>query len=377
MKSKRKNLLLLIAFTVVFSMAGFLTFAEGPDEEFQTIKVGVLPYFDYQPFVGAHEIGLDRELGLDLELIPFPNENSGVRALVTGSIDVCEGSVDVVPNIIPQTPELRVFLNVAQFKGFQVIGREGKVKVFDDILREKGGDFDAAVKAVYSQLDGKTFTINKTSYEGTVSSMLENADLTLDDVTILDFADDAKAAAAFLRGEGDFYVGSLPQQVRMLKEPGFVAVSGNETIGPGGLWFSNAFAMEDFVNENKDVILKLAAIHYRTIRYMHEKPDLILPAMVDFLNKSAATNMTVAEAKNLMEKFIDFFTLESSKTSVYGGSKSPTYWKTSVDYYIKQNEDMGKLSPGAVKAGSFVIQEKIFNELLKDRELIDWINKPL
>ncbi len=177
MKSKRKNLLLLIAFTVVFSMAGFLTFAEGPDEEFQTIKVGVLPYFDYQPFVGAHEIGLDRELGLDLELIPFPNENSGVRALVTGSIDVCEGSVDVVPNIIPQTPELRVFLNIAQFKGFQVIGREGKVKVFDDILREKGGDFDAAVKAVYSQLDGKTFTINKTSYEGTVSSMLENADL--------------------------------------------------------------------------------------------------------------------------------------------------------------------------------------------------------
>ncbi len=377
MKSKRKNLLLLIAFTVVFSMAGFLTFAEGPDEEFQTIKVGVLPYFDYQPFVGAHEIGLDRELGLDLELIPFPNENSGVRALVTGSIDVCEGSVDVVPNIIPQTPELRVFLNICQFKGFQVIGREGKVKVFDDILREKGGDFDAAVKAVYSQLDGKTFTINKTSYEGTVSSMLENADLTLDDVTILDFADDAKAAAAFLRGEGDFYVGSLPQQVRMLKEPGFVAVSGNETIGPGGLWFSNAFAMEDFVNENKDVILKLAAIHYRIIRYMHEKPDLILPAMVDFLNKSAATNMTVAEAKNLMEKFIDFFTLESSKTSVYGGSKSPTYWKTSVDYYIKQNEDMGKLSPGAVKAGSFVIQEKIFNELLKDRELIDWINKPL
>jgi hypothetical protein len=41
--------------------------------------------------------------------------------------------------------------------------------------------------------------------------MLENADLTLDDITILDFADDAKAAAAFLRGEGDFYYGSLPQ----------------------------------------------------------------------------------------------------------------------------------------------------------------------
>jgi ABC-type nitrate/sulfonate/bicarbonate transport system substrate-binding protein len=350
-------------------------------EELKVVKLGVLPYFDYQPFVGAHAIGLDEELGISLELIPFPNENSGIRALVTDSIDVCEGSVNVIPNIIPQTPELRVFLSITQFKGFVVIGRKedvrsGQLKTFETLLEEKGS-FDAAQRAVFAQMKGKTFCLNRASYEGITSAMLENAALTLEDIEILDFADDAKAAAAFLRGEGDFYYGSLPQEIKLLKEPDYVAVAGNEAIGPAGLWFSNAFAMKDYIENNMDTILKLAAIHYRVVRYMHEQPDKVLPPMVEFLNKAAAGNLTVSDAKNLIVNFEDFATLERSKTTVYGGPDSPNYWKTSVDYYIRQNEKTGNLKRGEVEAEDFVIQEEIFNRLLENEELVDWMKKPL
>jgi ABC-type nitrate/sulfonate/bicarbonate transport system substrate-binding protein len=356
-------------------------FAGGAGEGgLKVVKVGILPYFDYQPLVGAQAIGLDKELGLKLELIPFPNENSGIRALITNSIDVCEGSVNVVPNIIPQTPELRVWRNITQFKGFVIIGRKsdvasGKLKTFDVLLKEKG-DFASAQRAVFAQMAGTTFCLNRASYEGITSAMLENADLTLDDIRIIDFADDAKAAAAFLRGEGDFYYGSLPQEIKLLKEPDYVAVAGNEAIGPAGLWFSNSFVMKDYLDKNMDTIMKLAAIHYRVVRYMDEQPDKVLPAMVDFLNKASAGNLTVDDAKNLIKNFEDFATLERSKTTVYGHD-SPNYWKISVDYYIKQNEKTGNLKPGEVKAEDFVIQEELFNKLLQEKKLVDWINKPL
>lgn len=67
---------------------------------------------------------------------------------------------------------------------------------------------------------------------------------TLEGVEIIDFADDTQATAAFLRDEGDYYTGSLPQEVKLLSEEGYVAVAENEAIGPGGLWFSNVFASE-------------------------------------------------------------------------------------------------------------------------------------
>jgi ABC-type nitrate/sulfonate/bicarbonate transport system substrate-binding protein len=376
-----KRMISMVLLVSVLIGSGFAAFAEKPEGEVEQIKIGVLPYFDYQPYVGAHAIGLDNELGLEFDLIPFPNENSGIRALITNSIDVCEGSVNVIPNIIPQTPELRVFMSITQFKGFVVIGRKsqvdrGEIKTIE-MLEEEKGNFKAAQRAVFAQMRGKTFCLNKASYAGITSAMLENADLTLDDVRILDFADDAKAAAAFLRGEGDFYYGSLPQEIRLLKEPDFVAIAGNEAIGPAGLWFSNAFVMKDYMDANMDTIMKLVAIHYRVMRYMHEKPDEVLPAMVDFLNKAAATNLTVDDAKNLIKNFEDFADLERSKTTVFGGPQSPNYWKKSVDYYIRQNEDMGNIERGSVKAEDFVNQEEIFNQLLMNRELVDWINKPL
>jgi ABC-type nitrate/sulfonate/bicarbonate transport system substrate-binding protein len=365
---------------VALAQTAFAGATAEKSEELKVVKVGILPYFDYQPLVGAEALGLDEEMGIKIDLIPFPNENSGVRALITNSIDICEGSVNVVPNIIPQTPELRVWRNITQFKGFVIIGRKadinsGKLKTFDMLLDEKG-NFASAQRAVFAQMEGTTFCLNRASYEGITSAMLENAGLTLDDITILDFADDAKAAAAFLRGEGDFYYGSLPQEIKLLKEPGYVAVAGNEAIGPAGLWFSNSFVMKDYLDKNKDTIMKLAAIHYRAIRYMHEQPDKILPAMVDFLNKASAGNLTVDDAKNLIVNFEDFATLERSKDTVYNPN-SPNYWKISVDYYIKQNEKTGNLTPGSVEAEDFVIQEQLFNELLQDKKLVDWINKPL
>jgi ABC-type nitrate/sulfonate/bicarbonate transport system substrate-binding protein len=369
----KKILFFVLTFLFLF---GFLINSGFTQENMITVKMGVMPYLDYTPFVAAHELGLDKDLGINLDLIPFPQESAGIRALVTDSINVCEGSVNVLLTVVSQTPDLRVFLNVCQFKGFVFIGRKGQTKTFNELMEEIK-DFKIAQVKVFEQMKGKKFILNKTSFGGMLKGALSNAGLTLDDVEIIDFADDAKAAAAFLRGEGDYYTGSLPQEVKLLSEDGFVAVAGNEAIGPGGLWFSNAFAPEEYINNNMDIILKLTAIHYRTMRYLKEQPEKVIPLMVDYLNKAAATNMTVEEAMNLAKVFTDFQTLEDSKNGVYGGKDSPSYWKKSVDHYIAENEALGNIEKGKVKADVFVIQEEIFGKLLENETLVNWINKDL
>ena len=54
----------------------------------------------------------------------------------------------------------------------------------------------------------------------------------IDEVQLLNFADDQKAATAFLSGTGDFYIGSLPQERRLLSmEDRFVNAGGSEVLG--------------------------------------------------------------------------------------------------------------------------------------------------
>ena len=56
---------------------------------------------------------------------------------------------------------------------------------------------------------------------------------------------------------------------------------------------------------------------------------------------------------------------------------SPTYWRTAMDNFVDQNEALGNIEPGSVDADRVVVQQELFNELLANQELMDWINSPL
>ena len=341
-----------------------------------TVRMATLPYFDYMGFVGAEALGLDEEMGLDLEFVPFPLESPAIQALARGSIDVGQGALGSLVPLLPQAQDIRVVLNNVQFKGFVFVGREGGTATFEDLLAQHGGDFDAAQQATLQQFEGKTILLVRSSFEGILKASLEQVGLTLEDVEVLDFQNDAQAAAAFLRGTGDLYTGSLPQQIRILREPGFVAVAGNEVLGPAGLWFSNTFVTDAYLEENRDTVLRLNAVYYRFMRYLHEAPEIALPPMIDFLNEQAAAGLSYEEALYLRDEFEDFTTVEGAAERVYD-ENSPTYWRIAMDNFVDQNEALGNIEPGSVDADRVVVQQELFNELLANQELMDWINSPL
>ena len=361
----------IIAAPVLAAIIGGLALAQDT-----VVKMATLPYLDYTGFVGAHALGLDKQQGIELQFVPFPLEAPATQALERGSIDVGQGALGSLVPILPQATDLRVVMNDVQFKGFVFVGREGKIKAFSSLLSEYDGDFQKAQQATLEQFKGQTFVLVKSSFEGILKSTLEQVGLTLDDVKVLDFQNDAQAAAAFLRGTGDLYTGSLPQEIRILKEPGYVAVAGNEVLGPAGLWYSNTFTTAKYLADNHDTVMKLIAVYYRFMRYLSEEPDKALPPMIDYLNKQASSNVTLEDEKAILSEFEDFATVESSKSGVYDPN-SALYWRKAMQNFVTQNESLGKIPQGAINIDDVVVQEKLFNELLNNKELMDWINSPL
>ncbi len=374
---KSKFLFVLLGVFLLMLACQFV-FAEGAEEEEQITKVriAVLPYFDCMHLVVAPKLGMDEELGLDFEFVPFTDQPTAIRAMVRGEVDVIEGGLMSSIPLYPEVPDLRFFFTNNQFKGFMVVGRKGQVKTFEELLKEKNGDFSAAQRAVFEQMRGKMFCLTVVNNLPTVAAMLDNVGMSVDDVEVKDFANPTLAANAIIRGVGDFYVGSLPQEMKLLKmKDQFVNVASGEVLGPAGQWFSNTYALEKYVRKNYDVILKLTAINYRVIRYMHEKQDETLSVQIDYLNEHAATALTLEDAKFMFNNLLDFQTLESSQEKVYNPD-SAVYWKKGFDFYVKKNEKLEKI-PAGFPAEKCVIQEEIFHELLQDEKLINWINSPL
>ncbi|CAI6084905.1 ABC transporter substrate-binding protein [Cohnella sp. JJ-181] len=344
--------------------------------EVRKVRMAVLPYFDYTLFVAAHKLGVDLEQGIDLELVPFAGESQAVQALLNGSIDAVQGAMGSFVPLLPNADDLRIVLNNNQFKGFVYIGREGKLKSFKQLMEEKGNDFAAAQKATMEQLKGKTFMMVESSFSSMLSSALKNVGMTYGDVKVMNFQNDAQAATAFLRGEGDLYTGSLPQQMKILKEPGYISVAGNEALGAAGLWFSNSAVTAKYLKEHEDVVEKLTAIHYRMTRYLKEKPDQTLQPMIDYVKTNASSDLTMEDAKQMIADFVVFNTLEEAKEGVYAAD-SPLYWKKAGDLFVEQNVSLGKIPKNSVQIDEVVQQENIFNRLQANQALMKWIESPI
>lgn len=371
----KTSFLILVLGLFLVLITGKFVFAEGPkEEEIKTVRIGVLPYFDCMHLVGAKSLGMDKELGLDLEFTFFTSQPNAVRAMVRGELDVIEGALISIIPLYPEVQDLRVFFTNNQFKGFVVVGREGEYKTFEEFLEEKNGDFRAAQIAVLMQMKGSTFNIIKVTAGAALAGMLEQAGMTLDDVKINDFADPIAASNAFVRGEGDFTFGSLPITIKLLKL-GYIGIAGNEVWGPGGLWFSDTYTLQKYAEKNPEVLTKLNAIHYRLVRYINEKQDVIFPILVDYINEHAATGLTFEDANLMCSTFLDFYTLETAKERVYNPD-SPIYWKIAFDYYVEQNMAGGVISKDS-HPEEMAIMEETYNRLLRDKDLLRWIKSPI
>lgn len=337
------------------------------------VRVGMTPFFDYQFFAVAKQFGWDKELGLDLQFTWFTQSGPSTQALAQGSIDTVNTCVVCNFPFYESVPQLTDFLTVNQFKGFVVVGRKGKSKTYQDFLKDLG-DANKAKVATIQQFKGKTWPEYRVNYEPLLKAVLDQGGLKLEDINIVNFADDEKAAIAMIGGTGDFYMGGLPSEINLLlRHPDdFVLIGGAEILGPAGLWYSQVASSKDWLDKNPEAALKIMAMSYRFNRYVNEQPDKVLPIVRDSMNSHSGAGISLDELKFIFDTFLQFRTYQQEKTEAYDPS-SPLYWGLSAGYYVKQSKDL----PADADYKRNNPLEEWFNKLLARKDLTDWIDKPL
>jgi len=348
----------------------------GEGEDTTALTVGVLPFLDYTGWAATKELGIDKEQGIELEIQSFPLEPNEVQAFARGSLDIASGALGSLIPLIPQAKDLRVIGNNSQFRGFAFIVRTDDGFTSYDALIEDSSPKEARQEAI-AQMKGKSIVTIPSSFEATIVATLSQAGLAKEDVEIQSFNESSAASIAFIRGEGDVFVGGLPETVKLLTSENadtYTTLVRNEQMGPAGLWFSNFAVSESFLQDQRDNVMKVLAIWYRTVRYIRERPDEAMQPMVDYLAERTGGGMDLEQAKEQVPQFVYFQTLKESQETVFN-SDSEAYWRIAADYMVEQNQELDKIPSGFNL--DWVVQEDLFSELLDNTKLVDWIARPL
>lgn len=339
--------------------------------ELKTVRIGLTPVLDYQPWLMAHEMGLDHELGINIEPISVTSTGNGISALRQGSLDLTVSAQVSAFSFYKAVPSLRTWIVLNQFKGFIIVGRKGQTETYASLVDKLGPE--KAKEQILRAMKGKKFAIDPANYRSLAKAALGQVGLTLDDVQLIEFADSAKAGLAFESGVGDYFMGNLPTEAKLLSQPDrYVSVGGHEILGPAGLWYSSMVALDPWLASNKDTVMKLIAIWYRVSRYIAERNDQIMPAWQRIINERASAAFSLDDMRRITG-LMWYPSIAQSQETVFNPS-SDLYWRKSMDYYVPQNKD--KL-PDDFGGDKYNYEEVYFHALLKDPALIQWINAPL
>ena len=363
-----------IAMTLgVFALLLCLLVVPSVAEEPVRVRMGVLPYFDYVGWSIPVEMGWDKELGLNMELVYFASEARAVEALLSKSIDVSAASILTLIPLYPKSPDLRVWMNAVQYKGNALEIRSGEFKTYYDFLDELGDEREAVRQAV-EQLKGKTVVLSRAISEPFLASVLEQAGLTLNDINMIDM-DQKDGAAAFIRGIGDAYRGGFPQHQKLRAMGGYEPLVENEQCGPAGLWFSSAMTLDAYLDSNYEVILKLLALHFRAARIIQERPEIALPIMGDTLREMAASDLSYEDLLETSQRYVLYATIDEAK-ELFHDSESLAYWELAFDYYLERRVELGQVENGTVDKEAMCVFESVLADLESNEKLMEFVKAP-
>ncbi len=341
-------------------------------EELIPITVGVAPYPMYQQFQMAVDRGMDEVFGLDITIKQMSSTSVGYENLLRGDIDVSSGAIADHVVVMETTPEIISYMPVGIFQGFFYVARAEDTMSWDDAVEQLGAE--GAKMQQIEQMKGRTFCIIP-QRKAFVMSTITQAGLTEDDVEFLYFADDQKAGTAFLSGQGDYYMGSLPQQTAIIKQGDgteYINAGGWEIMGAAGLWYDTMLTTEKFFTEKKDAAERLYALMCALVN-VFDKDMIAFSTDAVEVFKSVGATFTVAEYIEFQTEFDDFMSLEEANDSFFN-PEHDMYWKNAVDFQIEQALVDGALKTSKDAADFYQQGEDLFKSVMANQELVDLIN---
>ena len=341
------------------------------------IRIGTTPSYDDRLWAFAESIGMDTRIGLELELIPFPG-GIPYTQMQTDEIDMLFSCQPCYGSVIENFPSYRNYLITNEYQGFTMIGRTGQY-TYAQALTDNGNDTDAAKAAFAEELVG-TEILKPEGFPTTQEeSLLAGLGLTLgEEVTLRFYADITGMNFAFLQGEGDFYIGSLDMQTRLLFSDElageYVVAAPLELFGRSVL-YSTEGVTQEWLDENPETALRSLAVWYRAARYLEELPDIVGEFVgEDAKASSGGVSLGGNVTARVMTELNYFMTLEAAQEYMFTPGTN-TYFGNIEDRFISGIEG-GTIPEGTVWS-DYEVEEEWFTRLLAREDLVAWINLPL
>lgn len=347
--------------------------SEAPAEpkELEKVRIGITPYPMYVVFAVADELGIDHDLGIDLDIEVFTGTSTGAQALTRGDIKITSACIAEHLPLISGSPDIVNFAPVGNFKGFFYVGRESEFTPWEELV-EKEGSVEAAKETRLNEFKGKTFCIIP-QRKALILDTIAQIGLTEDDITLMNFADDAKAANAFLSGTGDIYIGSLPQQRSLVAQDGFVNIGGQEILGTAGLWFDTMLTTDKFMEEERETALRLYSTMLASINAFYDDQDGYSEIAAKIFTDLSGVETPAEEWKTFMTEFDELVSVENAGKEFYN-KEDPMYWGNVVDYNIELLVAQGDLEEGVTGEQYFGGGESLYSELMTRDDLLEIIN---
>lgn len=321
-------LLLLCAVAVGCSKTEPATKTAAP-RHLTVVRFGVSPFQDtLLPIVGK-EHGWYAEEGLDVQFTQL-GWTEVMEALSAGKIDVAINNESSVVATHNRNPNIVYYYGLNPFdNGFALMVRpNGPMRTLADTIKTVP-DRAVAVRRTAAQLKGRTvITTSRTDMEQGVAAAALRGGLDFKrDIKIIDLNPD-EGLAAFLRGEGDAYIGGIPQRTRAGKE-GMVEMLTGADLGPPPI---NGFVTtKTYAAAHEKELLALLHVWFRTVKDMNAHMDQNAPIIISALNRASGAQFTLADYKKFWNNYEHYPASPREVEQTLLDPQSRTYWRARWD----------------------------------------------
>lgn len=315
-----------------------------PNADLTKVRFGVLPYGDHTFAIIGVKQGWFKEVGIDLDCQPIKIEDV-VPFLKNGTLDAASVPPGILYASYEMAPNLVSFTLSDLFQGFCIMGQPNEnFKSYSQFVAS-GLTPAQAVKAAAQQLRGKTFAYPaEAAIKPFVDLCIQKSGLTRNDFKSL-VLDDPMTINAMRKKQADFQVGGAPSRV-ILQREGYKPILGcvdlAQTAHPSPKSPELASILEDgwattreYYNQHHDVVLRLASVNYRIMRFMHDHEGQALAIHMPYLSQVTGQPFTSADGKIIYDSLDPFYTFEQQRDWYH--NKNALYFYNNVNGAILNN----------------------------------------
>ncbi|MDP9190451.1 MAG: ABC transporter substrate-binding protein [Acidobacteriota bacterium] len=310
----------------------------------ETVRFGVSPFQDtLLPIIGK-ERGWYAEEGLDVQFTQL-GWTEVMEALSAGQVDVAINNETSVVATHTRNPNIVYYYGLNPFdNGFALMIRpNSKLKPLSEVLKTVP-DRAEAVRRTAAQLKGKTvITTSKTDMEQGVAAAALRGGLDFrKDVRIIDLNPD-EGLAAFLHGDGDAFIGGIPQRTRAAKE-GMIEMLTGADLGPPPI--NGLVTTKQYAAQHEATLLALLHVWFRTVKSMNAHMEQDAPIIISALNRASGAQFTLEDFKRFWNNYEHFPSSPREVELSMLHPSSPNYWRARWDdcnrYFVEVTHTLEK-----------------------------------